>query len=285
MHNKTKQWALLSITYTLISINIYAGTNMQTYNQANKNTHLDNTQQAGSFHAKDKTGTPVILEWQKATLFAPEFLDTMKKVWPIACAAYTPVEMNFLRIFPQVVGTEPYYKIFEPLFKDGVDAIDWSKVETVVQESLKPHFIYDTSTWGPEAFTLFGKDICDVITVKDQNTNTLLGFSTFMLRDSYAFGNIKMMHFAVNPTSQNRGLGKLLMSSILKINPSIKRISLHTRTTNTTALKTYKKLGLTKDDNPIMDYPTNLEHWIFWEYRVGKQNNLEKIADMIKSYQ
>ncbi len=233
---------------------------------------------AGRYSAHDKHGTSIILEWQKTTMFAPEYLAIMKDVWPIARSAYLPTEMDFLRAFPHVVGTEDYYKPFEPLFKDGVATVNWTKAEAVQQELLKSHFVYDTSTWGPEVLAQFGKDVCYVITTREQKTNTLLGFITFMTRANYTSGDIKMMAVAVAPAYQRRGLGKLLMSTILKINPTVKHISLHTRVTNTTGLKAYGTCGFTKDAQPIMDYPTNLEHWTFLGYRVDKCNTLQKIA-------
>jgi len=70
----------------------------------------------------------------------------MKEVWPLARAAYVPMEIQFLHKFPRVVGAEPYFKPFEPLFKNGLKSVDWGKVEEAMQTLLKSHFIFDAST-------------------------------------------------------------------------------------------------------------------------------------------
>src|SRR3990172_10346394 len=93
--------------------------------------------QSGVYNEKDKNGTAVRLEWQKTTLFAPEFAAAMKEAWPLAREAYTPVEMQFLRTYPEVVGTEDYFKPFEPLFKNWLDAVDWAKAEETMQALLQ----------------------------------------------------------------------------------------------------------------------------------------------------
>lgn len=238
------------------------------------NDHKESIRTAGQFTVQDKAGAPIILEWQQTTLFAPEFAAVMKEIWPLARAAYTPVEMQFLHKFPQVVGSEPYFKAFEPLFKNGLKAVDWAKAEETMQTLLKSHFIFDASTWGPEVIAEYSKDVCYVVTARDQQTKALLGFITFMIRPSYAQGDIKVMSFAVDVHHQNRGLGKLLMSSILKIDTTIKRIFLCTRVTNDTALKAYRAWGFVADEHPILDHAFNLEHWTFLEYRLDKNDSL-----------
>jgi GNAT superfamily N-acetyltransferase len=233
----------------------------------------------GQLSAHDKQGNPVILEWQKTTLFAPEFAAAMKEVWECGRDAYLPVEMKFLRAYPQVVGTEEYYKPFEPFFKNGLHAVEWDKVEEVMQEILKSHFIYDTSTWGPEVLEMFGKDTCYVVTVKNQKTNTLLGFITFLERQNYKAGDSKIMSFAVAPEYQNYGLGKLLISSIFKIKKDINRIFACTRVTNKTVRLGYSLCGFTKDEHPVLDHAFNLEHWVFVEYKTDHVNTLQEIAN------
>jgi len=236
------------------------------------------TNQTGSFTTYDKQGKSIRLAWQKTTLFSPEFTIAMKAVWPIAREAYTPVEVQFLQAYPEVVGTEDYFKPFEPLFNDGLNAVNWSKVEEVMQTLLKSHFIFDTSTLGTDIIAQYAKDTCYIVTVKDQPTNTLLGFITFMMRANYAPGDIKVMSFAVDQSQQGRGLGKLLMNSILTIDTKINRIFLCTRVTNETALTAYRAWGFTTDEHPILDHAFNLNHWTFLEYKTEKSDGLQKVA-------
>src|SRR5260221_10277400 len=72
------------------------------------------------FTARDKNGVSVTLEWQKTSILSPDFAASMKNIWNIARQAYTPVEMQFLRAFPDVVQQEAYFKPFEKLFAQAI---------------------------------------------------------------------------------------------------------------------------------------------------------------------
>jgi ribosomal protein S18 acetylase RimI-like enzyme len=249
----------------------------------NESVNKMNQQTTGRFIATDKLDSPVIIEWQKTMLYAPEFAAAMKELWPLARAAYVPMEMQFLHRFPQVVGTEPYFKQFEPMFKNGLKSVDWSKVEEAMQALLKSHFIFDASTWGAEVKEQFGKDTIYLMVARDQKTKIARGFAAFMARPNYASGDIKLMYLPIDPARQGDELYKLLMSSIIKIVPGLKRISLHMRSTNESVLNAYRSWGFVADEHPIMDYPVNLEHWTFLEYSLKKSDILQKVAASLKT--
>lgn len=232
----------------------------------------------GTLQATDKKGNPIIIEWKKTTFFSPEFVESMKNLWPVARNAYLPVEMDFLKAFPEVVGTEEYFKPFEVLFENGIEQVDWSKAKETMEALLKTHFVFDTSSFDPEILSQFEKDICYIVTVKDQKTNALLGFITFMQRATYKPHEIKVMSLGVDPRHQGCGLGRILMSSIFKIDPTIMRIFLCTRVTNQTALAAYHAWGFMLDEHPILDHAFNLNHWIFLEYKANEQHILQDTA-------
>lgn len=83
----------------------------------------------------------------------------------------------------------------------------------------------------------------------------------------------------VKPSEQNRGLGKLLMSSIFKIAPDIRRIFLCTRPTNVNALKAYQAWGFVPDLQPIPEASLNMAHWEFMEYKAEQSDMLQKLAE------
>lgn len=233
----------------------------------------------GKLLAHDKQGVSVVIAWQKTTFFAPEFAAIMKEVWPIAREAYTPVEMAFLCAYPQVVGVEEYFKPFEPLFKDGVAAVDWAAAGQVMQDLLKTHFIFDPSTWAPEVTAMFAKDVFYVVTVKDQQTNKLLGFRTLMQRANYPCGTIKGISLAIDQKYQRRGLATLLMGSIFRIIPDVKRTFMCTRVTNDKMQHACRVWGFTIDEYPILDHAFNQEHWMFLEYKANQVDTLQKVAN------
>ncbi|MBS1987898.1 hypothetical protein JST56_02800 [Candidatus Dependentiae bacterium] len=136
--------------------------------------------------AHDKLGDQVILEWKQTNLLAPDFAQAMSSVWePISRQAYTPVEMQFLKAFPNVVTSEPYFKPFEALFKDGIEKVDWNAAELIMETILKSHFIFDTSLLSEEMKKKFAQDSCFIDKSRTVNREMLI-CSTIWARRSTA---------------------------------------------------------------------------------------------------
>ncbi len=245
-------------------------------------THICKT--SGSYRAQDKRDTPVILEWQKTTVVSSDYAAAMRSVSTIGIDAFTSVEMDFLRAFPDVVGNEPYFKSFEPLFANGLAQVDWQVVEKQMRTVLASHFLFDPSTFSDEMIKKFANDTGYFVTIKNTETKEILGFISFMQKPEHAPGTVKCTSIAVIPSHQNRGLAKLLMSSIFKMTPDIQRIFLCTRVTNTYALNAYTSWGFTHETDPVQDphYTFNLNHWTFMEYCTDQSDTLQTIAKEIK---
>ena len=132
---------------------------------------------------------------------------------------------------------------------------------------LQGHFVFDPSKFNDQIINLYKNDRVFFISAIDGATNKTIGFITFLIRQNYTQGDVKVMSFAVEPNHQKRGIGKLLMSSIFKIEPTIKRMLLGTRVTNKAALHAYRSWGFVLDEKPVLDHAFNLDHWTFMEYQ------------------
>lgn len=250
--------------------------------ERNKKMNNQKQQQSGHFIAQDKNGMAVVLEWHKTSIVSQDFAALMKDAWTFARDAYVPVEMDFLKAFPQVVSTEPYFASFEPLFRDGIAHVDWNSAEKMMETILQGHFVFDPAQFPSQVVEMFGKDTSIFVALKEQSTGKMIGFITFLIRASYAVGDVKVMSLAVDVAHQKRGFGKLLMSTIFKIIPDVTRIFLCTRVTNTVALNAYQAWGFIMDEKPVLDHAFNLEHWTFMEYKADQSNILQNIADMLR---
>lgn len=259
----------ISTCITIVSKNYLEGIQM------NKQVEL---KKSGQFLAKDKHGTSVVFEWSKTNIVSSDFAAAMKDAWEFARDAYTSVEMQFLKAFPDVVGKEPYFKPFESLFQNGFVNVDWKAAEVIMQSILQGHFVFDPAIFPEQIKKMYENDQAFLVVARDAKTEKSLGFITFIIRTNYAAGDVKVMSFAVDVAHQKRGLGKLLMSSIFRIVPDIKRIFLATRVTNDIALKAYGSWGFVKDDKPVLDHAFNLEHWTFMEYKTEQSDVLQKVA-------
>jgi len=227
----------------------------------------------GIFAAKDKKGSPVFLEWEKATVKDPAYSKNMKEIADVACRAYTDVEVGFLKSFPQVVQSQDYYREFREFFKNGIEQVDWMFVEKQMYAQIKQLYEMDCSQFS-------GKDTYVFVKVKDQKTKELLGFTTFLIKPEYPQKSVKDISIGLVPQVQGRGLGKLLISAIFKIIPQVERIFLCARVTNDRAIRAYNVWGFAHDLNPLQDpnFTFEKEHWVSLEYKVQNSDILQNIA-------
>ena len=72
-------------------------------------------------------------------------------------------------------------------------------------------------------------------------------------------------------SAQNRGLEKLLMSSIFKLRPNAQRIFLHTRSTNQRAIELYEEWG-------FVQCAGKLPHWTDVEYLVEQSSIVQQTS-------
>jgi len=234
------------------------------------------TPKSGKFIASDKTGTEVLFEWVKTDANSPDFSLTMKSIADITGESFAPVEVKFLRAHPDLVFKEMYYKPFEPLFKDGVENVDWKCVEEKMKSYIKSFHEIDASKISADDLYFFVK-------AKNKENGVLLGIIIYFLNPYYRYGDVKVINIAVKTEARNRGLGKLLMSSIFNIVPEIKRMFLTTRVTNDIAINAYRRWGFTKDLNPIQQpHAFNLDHWIALQYNPQACDVLQKVAAKLK---
>jgi ribosomal protein S18 acetylase RimI-like enzyme len=228
---------------------------------------------SGSFNAKDKKNNALTLNWHILTSMSAQFVPTMNQIADLASQAFTSVEFDFLQAHPEAVAGERLYQSIAPLFQNNA-SIDWPAVKARVYTIINQ--LYTKTDWSK-----FGTDDQYIIvTAHDQESDALLGFITFFIRPAYSYGDCKVTAMGIIPQAQNRGLGKLLMSSIFKIIPETKRIFLTTRVTNEKALAAYRSWGFNLDANPLQepDHNFNPAYWIFMEYKAAKSDVLQETA-------
>jgi ribosomal protein S18 acetylase RimI-like enzyme len=235
---------------------------------------------AGKFLAKDKAGAPVVLEWIETDILSPDYAAGMKSIADIASQAFAAVELQFLREHPEAVQQDEYLKQYLPFFENGPEAVDWKLVEGKIQSNLKQMHELDFSSYGPDVLKPFINDVYFFVVIKDHATEAPLGYINFSIAPGYAQGDIKVTGIGIKPSEQNRGLGKLLMSSIFNIAPQIKRIFLCTRITNENAFRAYRSWGFVPDLNPIEEpnFKMIREHWNYMEYKIENSDVLQKTA-------
>lgn len=234
----------------------------------------------GTLHGTDKAGQSITLNWTLSHVQDPRFKPTMQSICDLTVEAFTPVEIEFVKQHPEAMQglDNAHFKALEPLFTNGIDAVDWAQATKVVAERIRQ--ISDPSVWGDNVLSMFTQCLYVIVTIQDHAANTIIGTATFFVMPAYGHGDVRVTSIAVTPSAQGRGLGKLLMSSIFKVVPSTQRIFLSTRITNETALKAYRSWGFVHDEHPLPNAYHKMDptHWAFLEYKAGKSTVLQNVA-------
>jgi GNAT superfamily N-acetyltransferase len=221
----------------------------------------------GHFLTNDIAGTQVILEWERIDAQSPRLSEKIKNLHEILIETYTHQELQFAQKHPEAVPHEHFLKPLAPLFKDGIEKVNWN-LATQQMRGIFKHFFTATD------FAKFSapNEIHIFVVAKDKETGEPLGLIQFLITPEYAYGNVKVALYGITPTEQDRGLAKLLMSSIFELIPDVTRIFLHTRITNENSLSAYRDWGFTHTPGPL------LAHWVDLEYLREKSSPLQKIA-------
>jgi GNAT superfamily N-acetyltransferase len=224
----------------------------------------------GIFLAQDDNGNTIELEWEKIDGKLPRLNEKIRSLRSILSEIYTDGEIRFARTFPDLVPQEYFLKTLTPFFENGAEKVDWQHAEKQLN-AFSERFFATTD------FTQFSgdNDVYIFVVAKDKNTQKNLGLIQYMITSDYAEGEIRVAYFGVLPEAQNRAIEKLLMCTIFKLIPKVKRIFMHTRCTNEAAINLYCSWGFTK-------FPGELVHWTDLEYFFNRSDMLQRASEHIR---
>ncbi len=217
----------------------------------------------GIFLTADTLNNSIILEWKIIQGGSDTLNEKIKSLSEILAPSYAQTEVDFARKKPEAVLTDFMLKSLASQLESGVEKVDWDLFHKKVETHLKQFFT--TMDWKKSSGT---SDVHFFIIAKDKTTSKPLGMIQFFTTPEFEKGTIKAALSGVIPTAQNRGLEKILMSSIFKLQPETKRIFLHTRSTNSNAISSYKEWGFT-------EFNGSIPNWTDLEYFTNQVNTLQ----------
>ncbi len=221
---------------------------------------------AGKFMMKNAAGEAISMVWEKIDLSSENFSQEIQSCHEILAQTYTDVELSFAQKFPEKAAQEHFLQSLAPLFADTQN-IDWINVKS----QIKTIFVDFFSTID---FAKFANphDVCVFVIAKNRATGAPLGLLQFLVSADYAPNSVKICYYGVKAAAYEKGLDQLLMSTIFKILPITKRIFLHTRATNKTAIHRYASWGFTQCGE-------SQEGWPDFEYIADKSYLLQQISE------
>lgn len=178
----------------------------------------------GSWIDHDKQGNSVLIEWRKITDYQ-KLLEAERELVPVMAAAFQHEK---------------------------------KMAETVAENTvLAAKYLLQKNEEATSKYLQSGKvknHICFVVTVKDANSDKVLGFTIFRSKPKFDEPScVQLEPLAIVPEAQGRGLARKLAFSIFEIDSAFDHIFLFVRKENTKAQDVYKKaLGFTHlDENKI----------------------------------
>lgn len=239
------------------------------------------SKKSGHYLAQDENSNPVIIEWHITDILSPELATFKKNVSNLSAQVTAAIETELLRQSPEAVHTGGFLKACEPLLAQGPDMVNWQTVEETIKACIKQFYLMDMAQFGQEVINMLIDDVYFFASVKDQKTNTLLGFIMSSITPALPYGDIKIINIAVAPETQMNGLEKLLVGVLYKTIPTIKRMFIITRPTNYIGLDTYEQCGFVLDNNPIKDpnHAIAMEHFVVLEYKTEQSNIIQTTAN------
>lgn len=243
-----------------------------------KKTKAGNSQ--GVFKTFDEHGTQVILEWTQTDIQSPKLAEFKQSICETASEILAPVEVQFLRAYPQAVSQELFLKPCAPFFEKGPESVNWKIVEETIKSTIKQFYLADLSKFGIEVIRPLLEDVYFLVLAKEEATKKILGFLMCSITPALPYGDVKVINLGLVPKERNRGLDKILMGSLLKIIPDVKRLFLFSRPTNDHEREAYQSMGFVKDQSPIQDsnHKINPNHLTTFEYKVEKSEILQNVA-------
>ena len=192
------------------------------------------------------------IEWKSSGILSEELASFKQSIADIAARHLAPIEVTFLKAYPDAVHHEMFLQPCSPLFAEGLEKVDWSLVEQTIQNTIKQFYLADLSKFGAAMIEPLLNDVYLFATLKNKE-NEILGFMLCSVTPALVEGDVKLINFLVIDQERNRGLGKLLFSSLFKVLPEIKRVFCFARPTNASGLELYESLGFTTNLPPIED--------------------------------
>lgn len=209
-----------------------------------------------------------VLEWHKLSALSDAFVEKMSSLANLGTEIFKGVEMDFLKAYPHAMKEDKNLTTF--LGMEGFE------LEAAVKEKLEKIFRIQPKDLSAEMRSAMGGMYYYLVTIREQSSEKVQGFITFMGGGSLPKNEFKITILAVEETVRRTGLASLLINSLEKIGVHCKKLFASTRPSNIAAIDAYKKWGFKEDFN-ANSLPSHFMngHWVHLTRH--QENSIEKI--------
>lgn len=226
------------------------------YNDFQKKNTMKQTRFYGSYIEESKENKKFIIDWIRLPALSKTFADKMASVSALGIESFTEVEIDFLLSHPQAIEEDKSLSTLSGLEGNELQEFIHSKLHKIFHTRLE-----DVN----EELKVFMADVYYYfVTIKEEKSEKVQGFITFMHGGIIPQNEYKITAFAVEKNFRQMGMGRFLMNSLNKIGIKYKKIFASTRPSNSIAIKVYKNLGFIEDlEAEKMASPHFIKgHWV-----------------------
>jgi DNA-binding transcriptional regulator GbsR (MarR family)/ribosomal protein S18 acetylase RimI-like enzyme len=211
---------------------------------------------SGSYIEVENTGKTLVVEWSKLPALSEAFYKKMKLFANLGIETFREIEIEFLKTYPKAVEEDKSLATFSGL-QD-------SKLEEAMNAKLEKIFCTHPQNLGSEWQSAMKDVHYYVVTIREEKSEKVQGFITFMSGGFIPKNEFKITILAVERGIRRRGIASLLVNSLKKIGANPKKIFASTRPSNTSAISAYLKWGFYEDIDAVKSSPSHFVpgHWM-----------------------
>jgi len=201
-----------------------------------------------------------LVEWNKLPALSDAFHEKMQQLSHLGISTFREIEIDFLKAYPKSMEEDKSLSAFARLQDQ--------KLEEAMDARLESIFCSHPKNLSPEWQSAMKDVYYYVMTIREEKSQKLQGFITFMGGGFISKNEFKITILAVDKNARRKGIASLMISSLKKIGVNHKKIFASTRPSNKAALSAYEKWGFCEDTESAAT------HFIpgHWMHLVRKEN-------------
>jgi len=211
---------------------------------------------SGFYIERGKQDQKFIVKWDKLLALSEEYHKKMLELAELGIATFREIEIEFLKAYPKALEEDQSLAGFFGLHDLELEKAMNAKLEKIF--CTHPNQL--SSQWQSAM-----KDVYYyVATIREENSEKILGFATFMSGGFIPENEFKITGVAVDHSMRRRGVASLLINSLDKIGIKPKKLFASTRPSNKSAISAYEKWGFREDAEAAKSSPAHFisGHWV-----------------------
>lgn len=211
---------------------------------------------SGSYIEKGKNNKKLIVQWSKLHALSEEFANQMESLAGLGIESFRSVEIDFLLAYPNATKEDPHLA--------SLDGLKGTRLEECMNTKLRQIFHMRPSDLNDGVRSLMAGAYYYFVTIKDELSEKILGFITFLSGGPIPNDEFKITVLAVDKEARREGLAGCLINSLKKIEVKSKKLFVCTRPSNSGAINAYKKWGFIEDSEAQRDASPHFinGHWV-----------------------